>query len=358
MKGKIMEKKYMRLSFIVFFFILAILFILLTLPFLKAGFLALTLAVIFAPFYRFIQDKLNHHNYLSSLLTTVVIAVCVIIPLAFLGSMVVIKAGTFLKNTAMQLESGTISGTFQPVFETLHEYLAKFTGSAPLAKDIEMSVLKLLKGFSNKLFHYSPQVVSTAVTLIANFLFMFLFLVVFLAEGDRLYSWMMRTAPLSKRHLQELSRNIRVAITSTLGATLVTGVVQGALLGVGFWVAGFEHPYGWWLVATIISVIPIIGAASCYLTATAVLYSTGNVLGAILFLLFGLGIVSSVDNIIRSFLIRGTFKIHPLLLFVSLLGALNLMGPIGIVVGPVLVVLFLAALKIYQREFAGGNKSF
>lgn len=347
-----MKSKTMKIGFIVFFIIIAFLFLLITWPFAKAAFLAFTLTVIFWPLYNFVLKKLNNHHYISSVITTIVVAVCVIFPLVVFGSIIVIKAGDFLRTVVSEFEGGSMSEALSPFFETIHAYISKLSGSAPLAKDIETMILSVLKQLSEKLYQYSPQVVSTAASITINFFLMFLFLAVFMAEGKKLFNRLINIVPLSKEHFKELSRNTRIAITSTLGATIMTAIVQGALLGLGFWVAGFENLLGWWLVVTIISVIPVIGAASCYITASIVLYATGEVLGAILFLLFGFGIVSSVDNIIRSFMIRGISKIHPFLLFVALIGSLKLMGPIGLIVGPVLVVVFLASLRIYSREFA------
>lgn len=132
---------------------------------------------------------------------------------------------------------------------------------------------------------------------------------------------------------------------------IATAIVQGLLIGLGFWIADFSEPLMWGLIAILAAFIPIIGAASCYIGATVVLFAMGRVQAAIIFLVYGFVFVSSVDNIIRPLVMGGRIKVHPVLLFIALLGGVRAFGAIGIVFGPVLLAVFLASLRIYQREF-------
>jgi predicted PurR-regulated permease PerM len=132
---------------------------------------------------------------------------------------------------------------------------------------------------------------------------------------------------------------------------VVTALVQGILIGFGFWITDFSEPIMWGLIAILASFIPIIGAASCYVGAVVVLMAMGRGHAAILFLIYGLLIISNVDNVIKLLVMRGRMHIHPMLLFIALLGGVRAFGPIGIIFGPVLLALFLTTLRIYQREF-------
>jgi predicted PurR-regulated permease PerM len=80
-----------------------------------------------------------------------------------------------------------------------------------------------------------------------------------------------------------------------------------------------------------------------------ILLFLGSIWQGILVLIMGAIIVSSIDNILRPKLIEGRTSLHPLLVFLSTLGGLAVFGPLGFVIGPVIIVLLLAFLEIYQN---------
>lgn len=230
--------------------------------------------------------------------------------------------------------------------------MLRIAGSTPSVEDIRAAVIDGIALIGKEHYEFSPRVLSTTVTVTANFLFMLLFLVVFLAEGSMLLSWLKEITPLSKEHWNELLSDVRIMISSSIAAALNIAFVQGSLMGMGFWIVGFNQLYGWRLIAIIMSAIPVVGAMSCYITASILLMSAEEMKAGLVSMFFGLGIVSTVDNFIRPFIVRGSTRVNPVLLFVTLIGSVKLMGPIGLLVGPVILSIFLASLCIYRREFA------
>jgi predicted PurR-regulated permease PerM len=313
--------------------------------------LAFTLSVIFFPLHRVALERFHFPRYLAASVTTFVVGICVIIPVVVLIGVLVTQIGHFLQGIAVQAAGGSLSDTMGQLLTAVHDWIVRLWGQAPPIEEIESAVMSGLAEVVKEFYQFSPRVLSTTVSIVVNFFLMLVFLVVFFAEGGALFDWIMETTPLATEHRRELARDVRRTITSSIVAAVITAVVQGALLGLGFWIAGFGQPSGWALVAMILSLIPLVGASSCYVTATVLLLASGNVQGAILFLLYGVVIVSGIDNILRPLIVRGASRMHPLLLFVVLIGAVKLFGPIGLLVGPVLLSIFLATLRIYRREF-------
>ncbi|MBI4126604.1 MAG: AI-2E family transporter [Deltaproteobacteria bacterium] len=340
-----------RVGFLLLFGAIVVLVGVIAWPFVKAAFLAFTLSILFAPLYRFAREKCRLHRYIASIATTIAISVCVLLPLTVMATIVITQAGHFLQGFIAQVEVGSLADAIGTYLASIHHSIENLIGQAPPLDDVRGAIFGALKTGAAKLYQFSPQVLSTTFSVVGNFFLMLLLLAVFFAEGERLLELLREMVPISSDHWRELANEVRITIASSLSAALITAFVQGSLLGLGFWIAGFHQPYGWWLVAVILSIIPVIGAASCYLTATFLLLSMGNTNAAIIFLLYGFGVVSMIDNVIRSVVVRSTVRIHPVLLFLILLGAVNLAGPIGIVAGPVLLAIFLAALRIYRREF-------
>lgn len=347
-----MDQKYTRIAFLVFFAALTVLFAVVTWPFYKAAFLAFVLVIIFVPLYRFFLEKLKFHRYLAATIVTILIGVCVILPIAVLCGVLATQVGKFLHEFSQQLEAGSFSTTLGAIVDTLRDWIERLTGSAPSHEDIVAAMLNSLKTAGKKFYEFSPRVLSTTISIVVNYILMLLFVVVFFAEGKTLYDWFKEISPLSYVHWKELAHEVRVTITTSIVAIFVIALAQGLLLGLAFFLAGFSQFYGWCLIAIILSLIPVVGAPSCYIVASAILFFSGSTKGAIIFLIYGFGVISTVDNLIRSLIVRGTARIHPLLIFVALIGAVRLLGPIGLLVGPVLLSIFLASLRIYRREFA------
>ncbi|RPI91190.1 MAG: AI-2E family transporter, partial [Spirochaetales bacterium] len=235
-----MHNDSMRRAFLIFFAALTVVFVAIAWPFAKAAFLAFTFAMIFAPLYTFLLKKLRLHRYLASLATTLVICACVIAPLAVVGAVFITKIAHFLQEISSELGQGTLAATFTPLIESAHEWLLRIAGSAPSVEDIRAAVIDGIALIGKELYEFSPRVLSTTVTVTANFIFMLLFLVVFLAEGSMLLSWLKETTPLSNEHWDELLHDVRIMISSSIAAALIIALVQGSLMGVGFWIIGFN----------------------------------------------------------------------------------------------------------------------
>jgi len=106
------------------------------------------------------------------------------------------------------------------------------------------------------------------------------------------------------------------------------------------------------VLAAVAALLPLVGTALIWLPAAGVLVAQGR-LGAALFLaIWGVAVVSSVDNFLRPLLISGRAQISTLPVFLGLLGGISAFGPIGIVLGPVVVALALALLRFAEEAVA------
>jgi predicted PurR-regulated permease PerM len=73
-------------------------------------------------------------------------------------------------------------------------------------------------------------------------------------------------------------------------------------------------------------------------------------LAALLLGLYGAFIVSLSDNVVKPFVLHGQSQLHPLLALLSILGGVEALGPVGILVGPMIVVFLQVTLNILHRE--------
>ena len=174
----------------------------------------------------------------------------------------------------------------------------------------------------------------------------------FLAEGESMVNAVVRLSPLEEKYLRELLDEFVRVCRAVVTASLLSAVVQGMLAGVGFYVAGLENAVALLMLLTmVLSMVPFTGAASVWVPVCLHLYLVeGRLAAAIMLAVYGAGVISTADNFIKPMVLHGQSNLHPLLALLSVLGGIQALGPIGIVVGPMVVVFLQTTLKILQRE--------
>lgn len=97
-----------------------------------------------------------------------------------------------------------------------------------------------------------------------------------------------------------------------------------------------------------LSLIPFLGAFLVYIPAAIIFILGGAYIKGLVLLIFGIGVVSQIDNFLRPLLISGRTEMHPLLLFFSIAGGLSVFGLLGLVMGPVIAAVFVAIFDLYR----------
>jgi predicted PurR-regulated permease PerM len=180
---------------------------------------------------------------------------------------------------------------------------------------------------------------------------------------------MIRTAmylsPLENRYEQELLNRFGDVSRAVVVATLLSAVVQGMLAGIGYYVAlpkNSGYPIFLLTAATMVTaLVPFVGAAAMWICVCGWVYFYaphmvdgqlvhGHPLAAILLAIYCTVVVSGIDNVIKPLILHGQSKLHPLLALLSILGGVQVLGPVGILVGPMLVSFLQALLTMLRKE--------
>lgn len=197
-------------------------------------------------------------------------------------------------------------------------------------------------------------VLTLAITVIAFFFF--------LADGPKMIRTIMRLSPLDDQHEQKLVTEFDRISRAVVLATLLSALAQGLLAGVAFWVISlnveeFTFVFSLTLLTSVLALIPFVGAAAVWLPVSLWLFfhdpaggGEPHRLAAILLAIYGVGVISMADNVIKPLVLHGQSNLHPLLALLSVLGGVHALGPIGILVGPMVVVFLQTLLNILHGE--------
>jgi predicted PurR-regulated permease PerM len=167
----------------------------------------------------------------------------------------------------------------------------------------------------------------------------------FLRDGDQMVAGAVRLIPMAAERRDQLREHVGAVTRAVVFGSLLTALVQGALVGVGFALVGLPSPVVFGAVAAVASLIPFIGTALVWVPAAAVLLLQGRWVAALFLIAWSVAVVSSSDNVVRPLFISGRAQISTLPVFLGLLGGLSAFGAIGLVVGPVLIAITLALLR-------------
>ncbi len=177
-----------------------------------------------------------------------------------------------------------------------------------------------------------------------------------LVDGEALAQMIYRLVPIPEEDLRSLMREFYGVAMGTLLGIVVIGIFQGFACGLGFMVAGVSRALFWGTVTGVASLIPSFGTALVAVPIAIVLMVQGHVVAGVALLLYwGFVVVLFSDLVLRPMLMKGYVKLHSLLLLIALFGGLEAFGAIGLLVGPLFVTLFVAMLRIYERNYRPAN---
>lgn len=346
-----------QLQTIIFFLLLllslGLCFVLLT-PFFSVIAWAILLSVIAEPIYNKLLNKIKNPT-VSALITCFFLVLIVVIPFTFLLFNVInegislikhiqplVKDGewvnnlSFLKSDYIQSFYGFMSRYFNVTQSDIEAFAIEKTES--LLSVLLASGVGTLKGIISGIFHFF-------ITLITTFFL--------LKDSKQLLHFIRTFIPLEEELTNSLLNRAGKTIFVTVYVALIVAFVQGSLGGLAFLVLGIPSPLLWGGVMIFFCLIPFLGAPVIWLPTSIILFIQGNPLKAISLVLWGMLVIGWVDNLIRSVLISSYEKLHPLLVFFSVFGGVLFMGPIGLFMGPLILVLtifLLEVLKVNLKE--------
>jgi predicted PurR-regulated permease PerM len=176
-----------------------------------------------------------------------------------------------------------------------------------------------------------------------------------LLEGPGLARRIERIAPLEPRHTRALIHEAREVGRDAFLGTLATALIQGILAGIGYAVLGVPQPVAWAVATTLASFLPVIGTLVVWVPLSAYLLAFGHPVRAVLLAAWGILIVTSLaDYVIRPRIVGARGHGHPLLTLIALLGGIEVFGLAGLIIAPIVMSVFVAAFRLYEREVRAG----
>jgi predicted PurR-regulated permease PerM len=295
-------------------------------PYLEALMVGAALATLFFPLHRRLLQRLRRPS-LAAVLSTVLVIVTVVVPLAFAIAALV-----------RQLRQGPAD--LMPLLEGL----AARVGISP------ESITSRLQEASASLLRGSLSAASAAGGGVLQFIVAMGAFHFSLLHGPWLHEQVQLHSPLGRARTETLLATIEDMVKASFYGVVAVAAAQGTLLGIGAGIAGLPAPALWGLAALIVSVLPVIGSALVWIPGSILLLSQGKVGMGLFFLAWSAGLVANADNVVRPLIVMAKLPVNGLLVFISLLGGIQAFGLTGIFVGPVTLAVGIALLRMLREE--------
>jgi predicted PurR-regulated permease PerM len=320
-------------------------------PLLRPLLLAALLAGLFRPLYRWITRLLGGRASLGAAITLLVLFILAIGPISgFLG--IVVQQALRISDQAipwLQQHFGAAS-TFN-VHDWLVQRFPTLADYVPSQEQLLENVGAAAKSAGGFLVTVMSRMTATTAAFVLNLFVTLYAMFFFFRDGPKILERIFYYLPLSDEDEELMLARFTSITRATIKGTVIIGIIQGALAGIAFWIAGIDGAAFWGTIMALLSILPGIGAALVWVPAVIILFFNGQYLTATLLMAWCAAVVGTIDNILRPALVGKDAKMSDLLIMIGTIGGLFLFGPIGFIVGPIVCGLFLTIWEIYGATF-------
>lgn len=327
------QKAFKNLIVAASILILIVLSVIILWPIFLSIIAGLILAYIFYPLYKIILRVVREKN-ISSLIIVLLIIFILFIPLWFLFPMITRQVFEVYSFTQKIDFSGMIGDILPQTIST--------DTIAMINSFISKLVNAVFSRFSESLLNI-PSLLLQAIVI----LFVFFFA---MRDGDKLKEFAKGISPFSSTFEESIIKQFKDITNSVLYGFFVVGVIQGITTGIGLFIFGMPQALLLSAVATVAAILPVLGAWAVWIPAAIYLFVQGHTGAAIGLALYGVLIISLVDNALRPYLVSRKTNISSAIVLIGMIGGLIVFGIIGLVLGPLILSYLIILLDAYKNK--------
>jgi len=292
---------------------------------------AVVLAVLVAPLQRRFAPRLGIRR--TALLLTIATLLLLVAPAAFV-------LATAIRQAPLALQAALESDAFARL-SALH--------IGPL--DVGEQLADAGRGLIAWISSYTVIIAGSLTRALLNLLLAVVGLYYLLPSGGALWRSVRVFIPFSAEGTDHIAeRFVSITEAAVLGI-IATAISQGVTVGLGFLLVGLPNPVFWGAVTGLVSILPILGSSLVWVPGVIVLASSGRPVAAIVLALIGVVIASNIDNVVRPVIYRRVSGLHPMASLVGAFAGAELLGLLGLLLGPLAIAYCLELFRLYQSEY-------
>lgn len=318
---------------------------------------AVILALVVHPFYLRLCRLFGQRRTLAALVMVLVVAALVVAPMVFFSGTLVREVIDFYQEAAVWISQKKYETFWNHLLSSPlgHLWQSIQEKTAALEIDIAPVTVKMFEGLSNTIVGQIKAGTKNFVFFVLDFFVVMIALFFFLRDGKAMGQAFKDLFPMTRENKEMVFGRLAATVSAVVRGVLATGVTQGVLGGLAFWVLGVPFPVFLGLLIGFFALVPIGGAVVVWLPSAVYLALSGHWGKGLILFIWGAVVISTADNIVKPLVIGGKSRLPTLFLFFAILGGLKFYGLIGIFLGPVMLALFLTLIEIYRKEYPAAS---
>ncbi|MEH3141421.1 MAG: AI-2E family transporter [Mycobacterium kyogaense] len=308
---------------------------------------AAVLAFLFSPLYQRLRARMN--TGLSATVTLLAAVATVVIPLSGVIALAVLQISEMVTSIGRWAEQTDFTALAQRLLNSANEVLARipFVNITLTEESVRDAATKVGQGAGQFALDFARDSVgSIAATVTGLVIFLYVFLAL-LTNGGKVADLFRDLNPLGREVSDIYLAKIGAMVSATVKGQFIIAVCQGLAGAVSIYVAGLHDGFFMFLIfLTALSFIPL-GSGIVTIPLGIGLAVFGNVAGGVFIVVFHILVTTSIDNLLRPFLVPKSAHLHPALMLLAVFAGLKMFGFWGIVLGPVLMIVIVTTISVY-----------
>jgi predicted PurR-regulated permease PerM len=347
-----------RITGVIFFGILALVVLwaaaLILWPFVSAIIIGAVLVTVTFPLFVRVRTRLRGNNNWAASVMLIGITFILALPLVVIAMLLIQQANSVITH----LQSGETQQVLArlDLAERLHFITGYVPGFDPASLSPQKLVLPVVQHIPGWVARNGATVVGGMAGVVVGFFLVLLSAFFFYVEGETILTELALLSPLPERYDREFASRFKDVIDATFRGQVMTSLAQGIATGVGLAITGVPSAAFWGAVATILSLLPMVGAAVVWVPAAIYMFAVASIhhtsyWPAIFLTLWGVLVVSTIDNVVRPWAMKGKAQLPAIPLLFAVLGGMQAFGFVGLIIGPLVFSLLMSIIDIYKRSF-------
>jgi len=339
-----------RIFFFVMVLVLIVIAFILIKPFITPILFALAMVVIMKPLYnRLLAARWVKGNERRAAATTLVIFLLLIaIPVFFVINVAIAQAASLF--TSLELEGFDFSP--QAIIASLETAIQQIGGEGIQLDEIRIgeNIQEALGSLASWLGDVAISLGQSLPRLFTNGMIILVLIVVLLPLYRRPGKQdILELVPFPEEITQLFMDKFNMMLIAMFKGTFIIAFVQGAVMGLVLWIAGVPYTMFLTILSMFLSLVPLVGISLVAWPVAIILLITGQIWQGIFVIAMFLIVIANLDTILRPRLVPKGAYLNPALIILSVFGGLQLMGLIGALYGPVVMILLITSIDVYTK---------
>lgn len=353
MNGKTIQTGFFFLVFLLLFFGVIRIFT----PFFTVFLWATLLYILVNPLYSALVKILTVKGRFGDLLRRILAAVFAILTVLLIISLIIWIGFQLYHQIYGLIENVRTYISNNPNFLVKEfDQLAAFVKDATLGQidlnslEIKNQIFSILGSGGQKLLQYSTMFAKNVGSFLMGLAFLVFILFFFFIDGAYLFRLLVKVIPIKRDYIIQLANKFKEITQNLFMGYILVALVQSFIAFILFSLFHVQGALVFSILLFFCTFIPIFGSSVIWGPIGIFKMIAGDVVGGLFFLILSGLLISTLDNILRPLFLKDRINLHPLIIFFAILGGVSVFGLNGLVLGPMIVILFLTALDLFFVE--------